>query len=452
MILPTGSGKSLCFQLPALSLPGPTLVVVPLLALMTDMARKLSERVPAAALRGGMETGEKESLFSGLRGGKMKIVLATAEACLVPGNMRALAGCSFSHMVVDEAHCISEWGESFRPSYLRLGDIVRQIGAPLVTAFTATAAPRVTEKIRESLFGDAEVRIVSAAPDRPNISYAVEPSLCRFHTLTSLAAAAPAPLIIFVRTRKGVELAARTLRRRVPGRQIFFYHAGLSRVERRDVEAWFLSSVDGVLVSTSAYGMGVDKPDIRTVIHADVPPSIEAYLQETGRAGRDGAQSRAILLHSASDERFLGVLAAGDDRARFEAMLGYARARTGCRRARLLTLIGQEAPACSGCDVCGGNARAEAEGAAAILGFIRMNRRRFDAARAAEILAGARGPRAIRSWHDRVPGFGLLAGWKRDDVEEAVSALLARGNLRAVRRGPWAGRLVPGTMEKHTSE
>lgn len=458
VVLPTGSGKSLCFQAPAFALPGPTLVLVPLLSLLQDQERRMREALerdgadPAvrpdavAVLRGGLSPQEKSALFGGMKSGRVRIVLATPEACLVPAAMRELADCRVSHLVVDEAHCIGEWGDTFRPAYLELGRLAREIRAPLITAFTATASDAVIARIKEVLFPDAEARVLVGDPDRPNIDYTVLPALSKTHGILELARTLPRPILVFCRSRGGTELLARTLRLRRPGEEAFFYHAGLSKPERRRVEEWFFRSAGGILFSTSAYGMGVDKANIRSVIHRDVPPSIESYLQETGRAGRDGKPSRAVLLVSREDESFAKTLSDAAQAARYAALLGYALCADGCRRARLAGLIGRvaERPSCSGCDVCRGEAVRGACGEAEILSFVRRHERRFVPAQVRDMLAGRRGWDVRRDFLDAVPGFGGLAGWDPDDVEEALGTLRARGALSVPARGPWKGRLASG--------
>jgi ATP-dependent DNA helicase RecQ len=224
--------------------------------------------------------------------------------------------------------------------------------------------------------------------------------------------------------------------------EVLFYHAGLGRGERAGVERRFLASADAVLFATSAYGMGVDKGDIRTVVHADVPPSIEAYLQETGRAGRDGNPADAVLLVSRADERFRHGLGAGRDRDRLDRMIGYARTAGACRRRSLAALIGQQPESCAGCDVCDGSAAAAAPGEREIVRFVAAHPRRFTAERAAEVLAGRGTPRVARGFLDGIKGFGDLAGWERSDVEEAIRELLILGRLR-VAGWPWRRSLAP---------
>ncbi len=443
VVLPTGAGKSLCFQLPSLLLPGPTLVLVPLLSLLADQLRKLrSAGAPVAELRGGLDRQEKARLFGALRDGSVRLLLATPEACLAQSNTGELAACAFSHLVVDEAHCVSEWGESFRPAYLEVGTLAARLGVTMITAFTATASAEVLGRIRSVLFPSGGESLVTAGADRPNIHYRVLPVLSRWRALHALAGPAARPALVFCRTREGAEAGARLMRQRFPGQAACFYHAGLGREERSALESWFLGSSDGVLFATSAYGLGVDKPDIRTVVHADVPPSVEAYLQETGRAGRDGLESTSVLLCSRDDVAFGDRLLDATAARRYRLILGYALGRQECRRRTLLSLIGQEPVACSGCDCCDGSRVERREGEEEILRFARLHPRRFTPAEAASILAGERSPEAARGFHDTLAGWGSLAGWERDDAEEAIRRLLAEGALRLLHGWPWSGRLT----------
>ncbi len=443
MVLPTGSGKSLCFQLAAFLVDGPTLVLLPLRSLLADQLRRLRDAgVPAAELIGGQEPAEREALFASLAAGRVRLVLATPEACLVERTLKRLAAAGVAHLVVDEAHCISEWGDSFRPSYLALGALARAIGAPVVTAFTATASEPVLRRIREVLLLGDDCRVVTADPDRPNIRYAVLPVLCRARALECIARERPRPLLVFCRTRDGTEVLARETARRLPDAEVLFYHAGLGREERAGVERRFLPSHDAILFATSAFGLGVDKPDVRTVVHADVPPSIEACLQETGRAGRDGKPAEAVLLVSREDERFLAGLRDARDRDRLARMIDYARTRGVCRRRSLLGMMGQPPVPCAGCDVCDGTAVEAAAGEREILSLVAAHPRRFGSTRAAEVLAGRSTPRTVRGFLDGLRGYGGLAGWERGDVEEAIAGLTALGRLRAA-PWPWRGTLAP---------
>ena len=443
VVLPTGAGKSLCFQLPSLLLSGPTLVLMPLLSLLSDQERKLRARgLPVGVLRGGLSRDEKQQLWSGLRGGRTRLVLATPESCLAEANLAALGSCGIRHVVVDEAHCIAEWGDTFRPAYLQLGSLVRSLGVRMISAFTATASPSVIERIKALVFDGQEARVVAGNADRPGIIYSVLPVLSRSHALGAFVRTAERPLLVFCRTRNDTEVTARSILRRWPDLPVAFYHAGLTREERSAVERWFLPSRDGVLVTTCAFGLGVDKPDIRTVVHASVPPSVEAYLQESGRAGRDGLPARALLLRAQDEHALPGVLKDPVLMQRYERMLAYARGDGLCRRNMLLGFIGQDPVECAGCDVCEGSAVREPAGKREIDCFVRSHRRRFTIGQAAEILSGTPGPRAQREFHDCVSGFGALDGWNDEEVKTAIRGLQASGRLLVPSRGPWAGRLT----------
>jgi ATP-dependent DNA helicase RecQ len=442
-ILPTGAGKSLCFQLPAQLLPGITLVLVPILSLLADQVRKLGERcIPVGVLRGGQDAPTRARLAREIREGSVRIVYATPEVLATRAARELLRGIRIANLVVDEAHCVCEWGESFRPVYLALGELVRDLAPDAVTALTATGSPAIVDRVREIVFAGRDVLVYISNPDRPNISYAVVPALSKEHTLTELVAAAARPLVVFGRSRKSVERYARVLRRRLAETEVRFYHAGLDRDERRAVEEWFLPSSRGILTATSAYGMGVDKPDVRTVVHVDVPPSPEAYLQESGRAGRDGASAGAILVRSAEDDRFADGLEDVVARRRYAQMLAYSLEQGRCRRESLLRFMGAEAVGCRSCDVCSGTAASVPAGEREIIEALARERRRFTPGEAVHFLAGARSAATLRRGLWRHAGFGVLAGWERDDVESSLAELAVRGDVVEIRRGPWKGKLT----------
>ena len=352
-ILPTGRGKTFCFVIPALLLDGITIVVYPLLALMSDQKRRLeSYNIPCAMFRGGQDPDERKSQLCDLQNGKTKIVLTNPETLLSRHLTDELVKCNISHFVIDEAHCVFDWGTTFRSSYLSLKDVIEKLKPHSVTAFTATASELVKDEIQKLLFVEpAEVYQVSS--DRSNIHYTVIPCAAKKKKAAELVLTQKRPALIFCGTHANTESLGYFLFSFVDGENVRFYHAGLEKEEKKTVEEWFFHSKDGVLVSTCAYGMGVDKKDIRTVIHYDVPSSAEAYLQEAGRAGRDGMQSKAILLYSPDD---LEQIAKSDDERRqfFER---YVKTKD-CRRKLLLQAMDEtEAPdKCSGCDICNGNA------------------------------------------------------------------------------------------------
>ncbi|HUX14753.1 MAG TPA: RecQ family ATP-dependent DNA helicase [Spirochaetia bacterium] len=475
VILPTGAGKSLCFQLPAEILPGPTVIVYPLLSLLADQARRLAEAgIPAILLRGGQSHAEREISFRKIRDGSARVILSNPET-LASNTVKTFlsqAGCV--HIVVDEAHCIFEWGRTFRPAYLLLSAIIREIGIPLVTAFTATASPPVLAAIRELLFNDEVVHLIEGNPDRPNISYRVVPTLSKLHTLKRLLAPeahsgesietvpldnrAPGmvtpkaehaahfppqfpafepvrrPAVVFCRSRKRAELAAETLLAARPDDEVFFYHAGLTREEKRAVEAWFYESRSGVLCATCAYGMGVDKSDIRTVIHLDLPGSVEAYLQESGRGGRDRTHAEAVLLSGPEDD-IAAVGPADPLMAERGRMMREYVSTHRCRRDYLMSLLGAESDVCFGCDVCAGNADKAAEGLRAIVSLVRRKPRRLTVRAAAEALCG-----------DLAGAAGEK--WAIEDYEYAITAAVRIGAIRRLRHGPWKNLLALGRRRK----
>ena len=254
------------------------------------------------------------------------------------------------------------------------------------------------------------------------------------------------PAVVFCGTRGRCERTALELRRVLADERIRFYHAGLSREEKTAVEEWFLGSEDGVLIATCAYGMGVDAPGIRAVIHRDLPPTVESYLQESGRAGRDGQPAQAIVL--ASPRQMAGPVSGGGKVAArqrgggesgfWESYLSGER----CRRDVLVEALGTEAEACSGCDVCDGVARAESPVATALVSWLSRRRRRYTTAQAVAVLAGTARAAPV-PWHPaREPVFGLLNAWQREEIEEALDELRNAGWLRIIRRGPWRGRIT----------
>lgn len=462
VILPTGAGKSLCFQLPAALCPGPTLIMFPLLGLIADQRRRLEAAgIAAVVIKGGMTAAEKDGAFSLIRSGTSRLILANPEIAAVPEILGRLAQAGIHHFVVDEAHCVAEWGDSFRPAYLCLGEVIRAINPRVVTAFTATASQPILARVTQVLFGDAQYRLISGMPDRPTIRYEVRPTLCMIRDVRSVLATLPRPALVFVRSRAGTELLAETLRARLPCVDSRFYHAGLDKSERAELEAWFMASTDGVLCATCAYGMGMDKPDIRTVIHYGPPVSIEAYMQESGRAGRDGKPAFAVLLHEvreihgissgrmgdgtavapkrpAADESQL----AGDEMAkrRAEMMRSYATSTIGCRRTFLLSALGHPdatSVACHSCDRCDGTSIETADGVLEIQALAKHHPRRFVSRQASAFAVGDSGDSGATLCDS-------MHGWRAEEAHEAMENAISAGLIRRLRRGPWQQRLIPG--------
>lgn len=455
VILPTGAGKSLCFQLPAPLGKGPTVVVYPLLGLIADQERRLAKAsIQAVVLKGGMSAEERETAFGAIRKKTSPIILTNPETLMVPAIRTMLASAGVSHLVIDEAHCVSEWGDSFRPAYLSLGEVITALDPGAVTAFTATASPPVLARVAQVLFGSERYSVIAGTPDRPNIDYSVIRTLSPHHTLRDALDTMSRPLIVFVASRPGAELLAEYIDE-VVGLPARFYHAGLEKEERSAIEQWFLASDDGVLCATCAYGMGMDKANVRSVIHFGSPSSVEAYLQESGRAGRDGSQSRALLIQplkgtlqtiqkstgtgTASEESALAM-----QEARKHAMDGYARGGYTCRRRYLMSALGWEGAdslACGACDLCRGEAPemrggSAVEGLAELTALAETHPRRFSARKVADLLTGATDAPVVAM-------RGALSSWSADEVRESLDAAVAAGVLRVCGKGPWKGTIVP---------
>ena len=435
VILPTGAGKSLCFQLPAMLMDGPTLVIYPILGLMADQERRLAERgFSPVIFRGGQSKEERDVIWGKLRSGESKFVIANPEVLLTPQLMGRIKEMKLIHVVIDEAHCVSEWGETFRPSYLEIAKIIEASGAPMVTAFTATAGASVLEKIEKYIFGGAGAQRLVGNPDRKNISYAAKGCLLRNLAVRDLLLANERPAIVFCSSRPGTENLARYLRNEMADRglpwqrEIRFYHAGLSREEKKETESWFLHNAGAVLVATCAYGLGIDKPDIRTVIHRDCPPSVEAYLQESGRAGRDGLASSAVLLWGPEDDRCLSRAQSEGDRQRLSRLFAYARDTRHCRRSALLDLLDydgeKDSPGERCCDVCEKEASAALREEQSLRDFFRRNKRSYTANEAARVLAGARNIR-----------------WSEEDAAEAINYLVKTGSLKKLKNPLWKNKV-----------
>ncbi len=343
-VLPTGAGKSLCYQLPALMSDGLTLVISPLISLMQDQVGSLRRRgVPAAYLNSLLSRDERRIVLDAALSGGLTLLYVAPER--LGGLVKQLArgGRAVSLLAVDEAHCIVEWGNEFRPVYRRLDRYRYLLRDPVTIALTGSATPAArTEILRVLRIPRAEV--VVASFDRPNLVFRVERvphDRARFARVRQLARGAEGAVIVYTPTRRLTELVTRALLRM--GMRATPYHAGLGATTRRRVLRAFLADRAPVIVATSAFGMGIDKADVRLVLHWGPPRTLEAYYQEAGRAGRDGRPAECVIVWRSADFDW------GDAAT---PMRRYVEARA-CRRGMLLAYFGERPAPCSGCDVCG---------------------------------------------------------------------------------------------------
>ena len=358
-IMPTGGGKSLCFQMPALLRDGVTVVISPLIALMRDQVRALQELgVGAGALTSGNTPEETDAVWEGLEAGTLKLLYMAPERLAAGSVIGMLKRVGVSLIAVDEAHCVSQWGHDFRPDYLRIGELRRALDVPLA-AFTATADAETQVEIVQKLFDGAAPRAFLRGFDRPNIHLAfAAKNSPRAQILNFAAARKGQSGIVYCGTRAKTEGLAKALRDE--GHVALHYHGGMDAEDRRIAERRFQQEDGLIVVATVAFGMGIDKPDIRWVAHADLPKSVEAYYQEIGRAGRDGSPAETLTLfgpddirlrRSQIDEGIAPPERRAADHGRLNALLGLAEALE-CRRKTLLGYFDETEITCGRCDLC----------------------------------------------------------------------------------------------------
>ena len=439
VLMPTGGGKSLCYQLPAMCLRGMTLVVSPLIALMKDQVDALNANgIAARFINSSLTASEIELAQSQASRGMVKILYAAPERLAVSGFRRFLQSVDLSLIAVDEAHCISEWGHEFRPDYRNLRQLRADFPHVPVIALTATATTRVRQDIVDQL-AQQRGRVFLSSFNRANLTYSVETKEGFWGKLLSLLHAHTGEsTIIYCFSRRETEELADDLNDR--GLLARPYHAGLEPETRRRTQEDFIHDRVPIIVATIAFGMGIDKPDIRLVVHHSLPKSLEGYYQETGRAGRDGLPSDCVLFYSRADrakqDYFINQLEDAQEqqnaRQKLSQMVEFAEIPV-CRRKSLLAYFGEEweQDNCGGCDVClgAGDEFDATEIAQKTLSAVVRTGERFGALHVARVLRGSREKRVLELGHDRLSVYGIGKDYTEDQLREVMGLLQARGLL-----------------------
>jgi ATP-dependent DNA helicase RecQ len=437
VLMPTGGGKSLCYQIPALCRPGTAVVVSPLIALMDDQVEALRQcGVRAAALHSA--AGPGDDTWRQLTGGGLDLLYVSPERLLAGDLLEQLAQRPIALFAIDEAHCVSQWGHDFRPEYRQLAVLAERFAAVPRLALTATADPRTQSDIVRQLRLE-QGRVFTASFDRPNIRYLLrEKDDGSRQLLAFLEQHRGEAAIVYARSRKRVEQVADGLRR--AGHDAIAYHAGMEPARRRGVLQRFRQESGVVVVATIAFGMGIDKPDVRVVAHVDLPRSLEAYYQETGRAGRDGLPAVAWMVHGPGDlpllHRFIEESDAPEtqkrvERGKLDALLAFAEA-SDCRRQLLLAHFGETLAApCGNCDICLEPAATVdvTEPARKALSAVHRSGQRFGAAHLVEVLLGASTAKIRELGHDRLSVHGIGGELDRGQWRALFRQLVQRGYL-----------------------
>jgi ATP-dependent DNA helicase RecQ len=456
-IMPTGAGKSLCYQLPAITLPGTCVVISPLIALMHDQLRAAEAVGIKAAALTSVDTNQGETIAR-FRNGDLDLLYAAPERASGDSFRELLSQGHLSLFAIDEAHCVSEWGHDFRPDYRLLRPLFDRFPKVPRLALTATADEHTRADILTQL-GIPDDGLIVAGFDRPNIRYNIAPRAGTARQISDFVADTPGAGIIYAQTRAQTEKLSAQLA--LGGRPTRAYHAGLEPSVRAANQAAFVKSEDMVMVATIAFGMGIDKPDVRFVAHAGLPKSIEAYYQETGRAGRDGDPAKAQLFWGADDfararmrlvdipeDRIAG------ERARLSALASLVETGT-CRRAVLLRHFGESPPEnCGNCDNCL-NPPAQTnltELARKLLSAVYRTGQMFGVGHIEAVLTGQSNEKILKLGHDRLSVFGIVTGDQAEMVKPVARALLLRDALGQTEHGglelgPEARALLKGEAE-----
>ena len=451
VVMPTGSGKSICYQLPSLFLNRLTLVVSPLIALMKDQVDALQSRgFRAAFINSTMTVAEQHQVQADTRQGTLNILYVAPERLVSPQFQAFVLEIKPDLVAIDEAHCISEWGHDFRPDYRKLQFLRPSLPETTLIALTATA----TEKVREDILRQLEIpgatRFITSF-NRPNLIYDIRPKRNSFASLLDLLPKIGGnSAIVYCSSRQQTEDLARSLSN--SGFPALAYHAGLGAEVRRQTQDQFMDGRVSIVVATIAFGMGIDKPNVRLVVHYDLPKSIEGYYQETGRAGRDGQPSNCVLFFSYRDKSqqdfFIRKIEDEVERAsaekRLELMVKYCQIRS-CRRQFLLSYFGEEWPhdSCGSCDICQraagqldyGKEFDGTELTRKIMSAILKTGERFGAGHVVDVLRGGRGRRIISSGHDRLSVYGIVRDIPANDLKDAIDQLVDIGLIERATDG-----------------
>ncbi|MBT6443047.1 MAG: DNA helicase RecQ [Alphaproteobacteria bacterium] len=437
-VMPTGSGKSLCFQVPALVYGGLTIVVSPLVALMHDQVAALRlAGVAVETINSSRDRAENVAAWQRVTSGETRLLYLAPERLMTDRMLAALGKLDISLIAIDEAHCISQWGPAFRQDYQGLARLRDLFPGVPVAALTATADAVTRDDISAQLFaGNAKTVVLGF--DRPNIKLTVEmKNSWKNQLLNFIEQHRGKSGIVYCLSRKKTEAAAEFLTEN--GVEALPYHAGMDKDARNANQTAFMNEPGTVVVATIAFGMGIDKPDVRFVFHVDLPGSPEAYYQEIGRAGRDGLAAEAHMLYGLDDIRmrrvFIEQEEAGEDRKRREhqrldALIGYCES-AACRRQALLAYFGEEIEPCGNCDICidpidmtDGTAEAQK-----ILATVSATGQRYGAVHLIDVLRGSQSEKVTKAGHDRLPVFGSGMEHKKEDWRSLIRQLVAAGYL-----------------------
>lgn len=444
VVLPTGGGKSLCYQLPPLVLDRLAVVVSPLIALMQDQVDGLRlNGVPAAASHSNLDANGRRELNQLIASGELRILFVAPERLFREDFLQWLVTQDISAIAIDEAHCISQWGHDFRPEYRRLAELRERFPGVPMHAYTATATPRVRQDIRDQLQLQDAVELVGIF-DRPELTYRVLPRQGLIdQVVEAIARHQKAATIIYCISRKDTETLAKQLQSRKIAAEA--YHAGLSAGERTRISADFRAERLNVVCATVAFGMGIDRSDVRLVVHAAMPKSIEHYQQETGRAGRDGLPSECLLLYSGGDAaKWRGIVQRGGEEYGDEeamqaqlALLNHMQrfaGRARCRHRSLSEYFGQDydEPSCGACDVCLNELDLVPDShvtAQKILSAVARTGQRYGASYIIDVLRGSKNEKVLARGHDQIPTFGLLKELTPMRLGNYIDQLIDEGAL-----------------------